>query len=103
MKANHKRLKAILASKVKKLSPFFLVLKLGKFSFFDDFFFDLADFWNLDNFQIFDNFLYFSINLSSFLTLSTSLIISTLSAINTYDNIVVFNIDINGAAILLKS
>ena len=56
MKANCKWLKAILMLEVKKLGPFFLMSKLGKFSLFDNFFPDLADFWDLDNFLVFDNF-----------------------------------------------
>ena len=69
IKANHKQLKTILALGVRKLSPFFLVLKLSKFPFFDNFFPDLAgfrdldNFWDLDNFPIFKDFLYFLINL----------------------------------------
>ena len=54
MKANRKRLKAALASGVKKLGPASVALKLGKFSVFNGFFdfsiFDLDDFQDLANF-----------------------------------------------------
>ena len=44
IKANYKWLKAVLVLKIRKLGPFFLESKLGKFSLFDTFFLDLADF-----------------------------------------------------------
>ena len=50
MKTNRKWLKTILALGVKKLGPFFLVLKLGKSPLLDNFFLDLANFWDLNNF-----------------------------------------------------
>ena len=102
VKANRKWLKAVLASEVRKLGPFFLALKLGKFSFFDNFFLDLADFWDLDNFwdlddfPIFDNFPHFSIDSASSFTTATSLVTSIC------DDTVVFSIDVSDAAILLK-
>ena len=102
VKVNYKRLKAILALRIKKLDLFFLASKLGKLPLFDNFFLDLADFWDLDIFLVFNNFLYFSIDSLSLSTPSTSLAASTLSVINTYNDIVVFSIDINGVAILLK-
>lgn len=76
MKTNHKRLKAVLVSEIKKLSPVFLVWNLGEFSLFNGFlnsmnflFFDLRnldnflhfDFWDFDNFLLFD-FIDFLIN-----------------------------------------
>ena len=48
--ANRKRLKADLASRVKKLGLAFVAPKLGKFPLFDKFFPDLADFRDLDVF-----------------------------------------------------
>ena len=98
---------------VKKFNPFFLVLKLDKFLFFDNSFSDLADFQNLDNFLpfkflnldnfwFFDNFLtfnnfpHFLINLLLFSMPPTLLVAST------YNNTVVFIIDINSVTILLK-
>ena len=108
VKANYKWLKAVLASRVKKLGPFFLASKLDKFPLFNDFFLNLADFWDLDNFQdldnflVFDNFLYFSIDSSSPSTPSISLLVSISLATNTYDDTVVFIIDVSGTAILLK-
>ena len=61
MKANRKRLKAILALGVKKLKPAFLASKLGKLPLFDGFL-NLAkflpfEFPDLGNFRPFDNFL----------------------------------------------
>ena len=50
MKANYKQLKATLALEIKKLGLFFLASKLDKFSLFDNFFPNLADFWNLAKF-----------------------------------------------------
>ena len=44
VKVNYNWLKAVLALEVKKLSLFFLVLKLGKFPLFANSFFDLANF-----------------------------------------------------------
>ena len=102
VKANHKQLKAILTSRVRKFGPFFLVLKLGKFPLFDNFFFDLANFWDLDNFLVFNNYLYFSINLLSLSMPSILSMANTLLAINIYHDIIVFSIDVCGAAILLK-
>lgn len=43
MKVIHKRLKTILKLEVKKLDLAFLVLKLGRFLFFNYFFLNLAD------------------------------------------------------------
>ena len=51
---SHKKLKIALALEVKKFGSFFLVLKLGKFSIFDNFFSDLANFWDLNNLSLFD-------------------------------------------------
>ena len=94
------------------------LLKLGKFSLFDDFFSDLVKFWDLNNLSLFDfldlyNFLIFSftnflINLSLPLILLTLLVINTLLIINIllianiYDNMIVFYININNIAILLN-
>ena len=116
--ANHNRLKADLASVVKKLGPAFLASKLGKFPLFDDFL-DLADFLpsefpDLDNFWLSDLPVFGStcfnpsLNLSPTPpTLPTSLAASTLVpstslAASTCDDMVVFSIDVSGAAILLK-
>ena len=95
MKANCKRLKVVLVLEVKKLSPFFLMSKLGKFLLF-------VNFWDLDNFPVFDNFPHFSINLSQLSTPPTLLAASTLSMTNIYDDIIVYSIDVIDAAILLK-
>ena len=44
IKVNYKQLKAILILGVKKLILFFIVLKLSEFSYFNNFFFNLANF-----------------------------------------------------------
>ena len=89
-------------SEVKKLGPFFLMSKLGKFSLFDNFFPDLANFRDLHNFPVFDYFPYFSINLLLLSILPVSLAVSTLLVTIIYDNIIVFSIDVSSTAILLK-
>ena len=112
MKVNYKQLKAALALEIRKLGPTSLVSKLGEFPLFDSFL-DLANFLpfefpNLDNFRLFDNFpifnnfLSFSIDLLPPSILPTSLAANTLSATSTYDNTVVFSIDVSSVAILLK-
>ena len=115
MKAKRKWSKVTLASGVRKLSPFFLMSKLDKFPLFDNFFLDLAyfwdldnflifdNFWDLDNFLVFDNFPLFLIDSSPPSTPPTSLAANTLSAISTYNNTVIFSINISDAAILMKS
>ena len=116
MKINCKQLKAVLALGVRNLGLLFLVLKLGKFSFFDNFFLDLANyqdlenfspfkldnFWPFDIFPIFNNFSYFSINLLPPLIPPNLLVANTLLATSTYNNTVMFSIDINNVVILLK-
>ena len=94
-------------------SPFSLALKLDKFLFFKDFFPNLADFWDfdnfpifnnfwdLDNFLVFNNFPYFSMNLLPSSMPPILLAASTLTATSTYNNTVVFSIDISDVAILL--
>ena len=101
VKANHKWLKVALALRVKKLDLFSLVLKLGDFPVFDNFFPDLANFWDLNNFLIF-NFIDFSIDLQPSSIIPTSLVANILSDTSIYDNMVVFNIDISDVSILLK-
>ena len=113
------RLKAVLASGIKNFGPSSVASKLVEFPLFDDFFPNLAkfrdlnvfslfnfpnlnNFWDLDNFPVFDDFPYFSINSSLPSTPSTSLGASISLATSTYDDIVVFSIDVSGAAILLK-
>ena len=109
MKANRKRLKAVLASGVKKFGPAFLALKLDEFPLFDGFL-DLADFLpfeipDLGNFRPFDDFPDFlassppppstpnpMISPSPFFT----------SDPDTSGDPVVFSIEMSGAAILLK-
>ena len=108
MKASHKRLKVILALGVRKLDPFSLILKLDEFPLFDDFFPDLADFWELDNFWSFNNFsifssMNFSIDLPPSSIIPILLVANTLFVANTRDDTIVFNINVSGVAILLKS
>ena len=118
MNASRKRLKADLASGVKKLGPASVAPKLGEFPLFDKFFPDLANFWDLDVFWPFDfpdflacftpppnpstsplpSFLPEAGLLSSFL-LEANLQPSFLLGAGL---LVVFNIEVSGGAILLK-
>ena len=101
VKANRKWLKVALALEVRKLGPLSLVSKLGEFLIFDSFL-DLTDFWLFDVFPIFNNFSYFPIDSLPPLITSISLVANTSLAASTYDDIVVFSIDVSGVAILLK-
>ena len=106
MKTNYKQLKATLALGVRKLGLASVMSKLGEFPLLDGFL-DLADFLlfefpDLNNFPVFDNFPHFSINSSPPSTPPTSSTANISSATSTYDNRVVFTIDVSGAAILLK-
>ena len=117
--ASRKRLKADLASGVRKLGPASVAPKLGEFPLFDEFFPNLADFRDLDVFWPFDfpdflacstpsppnpstspspSFLPEAGLLSSFL-LEADLLPSFLLGAG---SLVVFNIEVSGAAILLK-
>ena len=92
-------LKSVLASEVKKLCSSVVPIRRG--------FLDLDNvspfkFLDLNNFLIFNNFPHFSINLSPPSMPPTSFAASTSSATSTYDNTVVFSIDVSDAAILLK-
>ena len=121
MKDNQKRLKADLALGVRKFGLLSLMSKLDEFPIFDNFFnfsplnfLDLDNFWDLDVFWPSDlpvfGFTRFDPSLNPSLLLPTSPILSvastlapsTLFAANTYDDIVVFSIDVSGMAILLK-
>ena len=116
MKASRKWLKAALASGVRKFGPAFLASKLDKFLLFDGFL-DLANFLpfefpDLDNFPDFlasspspnpstslsPSFIPEIGLLSSFL-LETDLLPSFLLGAG---SLVIFNIEVSGAAILLK-
>ena len=110
---NHKWLKAVLILRVKKLGSFFLVSNLDKFLLFDNFFPDLADFQNLNNFLtfkfpnldyflVFNNFLYFLVNLLLSLISPILLAANISSTISTYDDKIVFSINISSTALLLK-
>ena len=108
VKANFKWLKADLALGVKKLGPDSVAPKLGEFPLFDEFFPDLDNFQDLDVFPVFGSTHFDpSFDPSPSPTSPSSSAASTLApstslAASTYDNIVVFNIDVSGAAILLK-
>ena len=118
MKANRKRLKADLASGVRKLSPASVAPKLGEFPLFDEFFPDLADFRELDVFWLFDfpDFLACSIPppnpsispLPLFLPEAGLLLLFLLEAdlmlsfLLGAGSLVVFNIKVSRASILLK-
>ena len=118
MNASHKRLKADLASGVRKLGPDSVAPKLGEFPLFDEFFPDLADFRDLDVFWPFDfpDFLTCSTppsnpsilpspsflpeaGLLSLFLLEADLLPSFLLGAGSF---VVFNIEVSRAAILLK-
>ena len=118
MKVNRKRLKADLASRVRKLGPASLASKLGEFPLFDGFL-DLADFLSsefldLDNFWLSDHLVFGSTRFDpsldpslppSILPISlaaSTLAPSTLLAESTCDDMVVFSIDVSGASILPK-
>ena len=104
IKASHKRLKVVLASKVRNFGSAFIAPKLDEFSFFDNFFLDLADFRNLDNFLPFEFLDFLVISLLP-LTLNLSTLLSptfSCSGVNFSSNIVVFSIEVSGATILLK-
>ena len=107
VKASYKWLKTVLALEVRNFDLAFIVLKLVKFPLFNNFFLDLANFQDLkffllfnfsdlDNFLVFNNILDFSINSS------LPSMLPILFVINTYNNIIIYSIDINNAAILLK-
>ena len=73
--------------------------KLSEFSFFDNFFPDLANFWDLDDF--FDLLIIFLLLLIPNSLTSPSLTPNPLG-VDLFNSIVVFNIKISGVAILLK-
>ena len=118
IKANRKRLKAILALGVRKLGPASVAPKLGEFPLFGKFFPDLTNFRDLDVFWPFDfpdflacstpplnpstspspSFLPEAGLLSSFLLEANLLPLFLLGA----GSLVVFNIEVSEAAILLK-
>ena len=112
MKASHKQLKAALALRIRKLGPTSVASNLGEFLFFDCFL-NLAKFQDLDVFWLSGLLVFGSTCFDSSLDLSppsmspTSLTASILApstslAANTCDDIVVFSINVSGAAILLK-
>ena len=107
MKASHKQLKASLAPGVKKLDAASVTPKLGEFPLFDKFFLDLVKFQDLDNFFNFPPFDFPDFVASS----SLSLLIPNLTILplpfstsgpDMSGDPVVFNIEVSGAAILLK-
>ena len=78
--------------------------KLDKFSLFDNFFPDLADFWDLDNFLPFKFFDFLAIFLPPpipNLLIFSSPIFSHLR-VDFSGGIIVFSIEVSRAAILLK-
>ena len=109
VKTSCKWLKTVLASKIKKFDPAFLMPNLGEFPYFDKFFLNLADFWDLNKFWPFnfDNFLFFgsanfSINLLALSILLTFLVVNILLTTSILNLTIVFSIDLNDIAILLK-
>ena len=130
VKANHKRLKAVLTLRVRNFGPYYVASKLVEFPLFDDFIPDLAKFWDLDVFLLFDfldlnNFLDFlvcstpfsptpnpltspsplflpKVGLLLLFLLEADLLLSFLLEAGLSSDPVVFNIEVSGAAILLK-
>ena len=130
MKASYKQLKIILVSEFRNFGPSFIASKLVEFLLFDNFFPNLAKFWDLNIFLLFDflylnnfsDFLACSILFSPTLNLSTSLLLSFLLETGLLSwflletdllllflleagllgDPVVFSIEVNRAAILLK-
>ena len=108
MKANRKRLKANLASGVRKLGPVSVAPELGEFPLFDKFFpdlnnfWDLADFWDLDIFWPFDFLDFLEISTPPPSTASSPSPSPSSYKINLSGGAAVFNIKVSGAAILLK-
>ena len=118
MNASRKRLKADLASGVKKLDPDSVAPKLGEFPLFDKFFPDLADFRDLDVFWLFDflDFLAYSTLPPNRLTLPSSSFFLEAGLLSSFlleadllpsfllaaGLLVVFNIEVNRTTILLK-
>ena len=87
---------------VKKLSPTSLIANLSKFLLFDGFL-DLNNF-RLSNFLVF-GFTGFDLSSPSILLISlmaNTLALSTSLAVSTCNDIVIFSIDMSGAAILLN-
>ena len=130
MKASRKRLKVVLVSKIKNFGLAFIASKLVGFSLFDNFFLDLAKFQDLDIFSLFDfldlnHFLDFLVCSISFLLISNlltlllllffsktgllllflekaDLLLLFLLGASLSNNLVIFSIKVNRAAILLK-
>ena len=111
MKANRKRLKTDLASGVKKFGPGSVVPKLGEFPLFD-IFLDLAnflpfEFLDLANFSSFGSIRFDPLfdpsppPMLPLLLAASMLAPSTSLAISTFDEMVIFSIDVSSAAILL--
>ena len=105
VKTNRKRLKVVLTLRVKNFCLSSVASKLVEFPLFDDFFPDLAKFQDLNVFLLF-NFSYFlacSISFSLISNLSTSpLLTPSRLGVDFSSGTVVFNIEVSGAAILLK-
>ena len=126
MNASRKRLKADLASGVRKLGPVSLASKLDEFPLFGGFFdfspldfLDLNDFWDLADFWPFDFPDFLAYSTPSPPNPSTSLLPSFLPEAGLLSSflleayllpsflleaglLVIFNIEVSGAAILLK-
>ena len=114
VKVNHKRLKAVLVLRVKNFGLAFIILKLVEFPLFDDSFSDLAEFRNFLTYSILfplipnlstsslSSFFLEASLLLSFL-LEDDLLLLFLLRVDLSGDPIVFNIKVNGAAILLKS
>ena len=102
VKASHKQLKAVLASEVRKLGLTLLVANSSEFPLFTGFL-DLDYFW-LSDLKV---FAFIDFDPLSLLTSPTILVASILApsislAVSTYNNMVVFIIDVSYATILLN-
>ena len=113
VKTSRKRLKVSLVPEIKKLGPVSVAPKLDEFPLFGGFFDfspldfpDLDNFWDLTKFWIFDfpDFLASSSPLPPLLTpnITTLLLLFPTLGLDTSGDLVIFSIEVNRAAILLK-
>ena len=108
MNTSYKQLKTSLALEIRKLGLAFLTLKLGEFLFFDNFF-DFPDFLacfipspsNLSNSLLLSFFS--KTDLLLLFLLGVDLLLLFLPRLSLLSDLIAFNIEVSGAAILLKS
>ena len=102
MNASHKRLKADLASRVRKLGPVSVAPELGEFPLFNEFFPDLDNFWDLDVFWPFDFPDFLAISTPPPLIPSPPSPSPTSSEVDLSGGAAIFSIEVSRTAILLK-